>query len=221
MDNIGISFLPVHTSVNIWRVQVDSYVCYLTKLSRSKHVLVVLHSNPTSRLYIVLGHRIFNEWIGKDLEGSGRGLSEILFYYVPWQTEENHEEPNVTADILELYSWINLLNQDVDYIVPKSEMTDESWIGRNLEGTYDGKYEIPSRIFVKELRSVTGSLRVDVRWPYPRYELELIKYSNIITARLVCSLSDMSDITCLSGDALHISTYWLKPDLGMSKSHDF
>jgi hypothetical protein len=36
---------------------------------------------------------IDKEWVGKDLEGIGRGQVEVLFRHLPEGTEENHKSP--------------------------------------------------------------------------------------------------------------------------------
>jgi hypothetical protein len=59
--------------------------------------------------YIASNERMIDSWwIGKDLEGSVRGLIEIQSWYIPEETEENHKKtagrtPSVLAETLPGY----------------------------------------------------------------------------------------------------------------------
>jgi hypothetical protein len=65
------------------------------------------------------------QWIGKDLEGSGSGLIEVLSQYFPGYLKENNKEPQSRWSVsrprfkpsawsLERYSYTNMLSLPVD-----------------------------------------------------------------------------------------------------------
>jgi hypothetical protein len=51
-----------------------------------------LFNDVNSSGYIVTNGGMWDEWIGKDLEGSGRGLIEGPLRYLRTEIEENHEK---------------------------------------------------------------------------------------------------------------------------------
>jgi hypothetical protein len=59
---------------------VSVFVGYFTTLS-------------VSRLCCVQCRMTHGRWIGKDLEGNGRDLIDVLFWYFSGGTEENHDVP--------------------------------------------------------------------------------------------------------------------------------